>query len=207
MLTWLVATAIAAPNHVLVPVAVGHSVADEYRAFLAKKKLPEASLVCQEVWQGRTQVCFQVEVKGKRRFVSSADLKSWNMSKSEVWAVVARSATSKIVEGLQLHRINGDESRQYWSWVDGTNWPSGGLVVPHEILRVTNLSSVMVALPTKDTLLVWPAGDETLNQMMAVGSVEISDANDGLDPSAFRMATEGWQEGLLARPLSASGSR
>ena len=80
-------------------------------------------------------------------------------------------------------------------------------MVPHEILRVTNLSSVMVALPTKDTLLVWPAGDETLNQMMAVGSVEISDANDGLDPSAFRMATDGWQEGLLARPLSASGSR
>jgi hypothetical protein len=205
LIVWMVAAAFSAPQDVLLPVAVGDGVDDEYRTYLASSKKPEASLICRKIWEDRTQVCLQTEADGRRRFVSSLDLGDWGVSEEELWASMATSASSRITEGLKRHPVTGDDDRVYWSWSDGTNWASGALLVPHIILRVTGLTSAMVAMPTKDTLLVWATGDELLNQIMAVGAVEISVSNDGLDPGAFRFTRDGWQEGLIARPINAKG--
>jgi hypothetical protein len=119
---------------------------------------------------------------------------------------MATSVSSRITEGLVRHPVTGDDDRYYWSWSDGTNWASGALLVPDVILRVTGLTSAMVAMPTRDTLLVWATGDDILNQIMAVGAVEIAVTNDGLGPGVFRLTRDGWQEGLIARPLNANGN-
>lgn len=159
-----VAVAAAAPPEGATPVLATPGVHDQWAAWREGRGLAVDPLACERFVEGAI-LCLRYQ----GRWVTEAELATWDVSFAEARAVLAARAPAS-TPTLDVHTIEGMPGVHYWR-ADGA-WVAGALLDPHLLQLATASQQVAVAVPNDSVLLAWVPGDVDLDKVLAVAAAE-----------------------------------
>ena len=196
---WLLTAAWADVPDGVVPITAPVDAQQRFDEHRQHKGLPASVLACDVVWPDVLQVCFRIRDGEVMRFVHAADLAAWGIDGAGFRAVMAARASERLPAGLVAAPVTDMEGASYWYSAGQAGWECGGLLAP-DAVAATAGSPMLVAMPRPDVLLAWPAGNEDLNRVMAIGVREMHDAGEGLLATVYQYGQDGWTPAFEARP-------
>lgn len=194
-LLWLFSllAAAQAPGRVL-PSIEAASVPELYSEYAAARGDQGAArqLACEPlvdtVW-----LCFKVEVDGKRRYVTQADLAAWSTDT----AGLRTQAGSAHGPDTLLQKQTLDTGEVWWE----ARGPDAAAVLLHPEWLAGVGATPVVAVPAKGVVVAWNAGDADLDKIMAVGVRQMFDSLEHpVSPVVFRWSGSAWVRWGQATP-------
>lgn len=138
--------------------------------------LSPSELVCDPLAEA-VMLCLTVQVEGGYRYATAADLEAWALTASQARLVAVTAARGSLgpTRPEQVQVI--DMPHSYRLSAEGDGLDHAALVAP-DLLATWYGEQVRVAVPGRDVLLAWSAGDEELDRVMAVGVARIHEASE-----------------------------
>jgi hypothetical protein len=142
---------------------------------------------------GDVWLCFKVEVDGKRRYVTQADLALWATDTSGL-----RTQAAGVHGESSLLKAQTLDTGEVWWEAKG---PDAAAVLLHpEWLSAVGANPV-VAVPAKGVVVAWDAGDADLDKIMAVGVRQMFETLEHpVTPVVFRWSGTHWVRWGQATP-------
>lgn len=190
MLLALLGAAFAAPPPGVVLVSPeAPDVPELYR----QQKAGDSDLHCRPLVDEVLLLCFKIELEGKRRYVTEADLQSWGSSAAEL-EQAARASLSD--NPLKPQQVPGTGS---YLLAQGDRAPAV-LLHPEWLAEVG--PEPVVALPARGVVVAWQPGDEELDKVVAVGARKMFEELPHPVSSVIvqHSPEEGWRRWGEARP-------
>ncbi|MCK6508216.1 hypothetical protein L6R53_33465 [Myxococcota bacterium] len=135
-----------------------------------------AELACEPLAEA-VLLCLTVQVDGGYRYATQADLASWGLSLGQARAAATARARASLGPGRPEEVAVIDMPRTYRLSAEGDGLDHAAVLAP-DLLSAWYGEGVRLAVPGRDVLLAWPAGDEELDRVMAVGVARIHEASD-----------------------------
>ena len=167
-LSWL---ALAEVPESVRPIAAPSYAADDYGHWAASRRKDE--LLCDKV-VADILVCFQVDQQERRRWVGTADLGDWKVTRAEFLATMRRRAEAAVTVVKQE-----SDGVAYWIHEGETRWSAGTLLRPDLVSKALDRSAFHLVVPLEHTVLFWPEGGTEQDQIMGVGAVEMTERQAG----------------------------
>jgi hypothetical protein len=201
LLTAIASTGWAAIPDGVRPMAAPTDVVESYaKAFPASAPLacapllPEHAHLCFRVWEGKT-----------RRWVTEADLASWQTDREALVQHVAKRSGAVLASELEQQAIP-DMDAGYLQLRDGDGWAVAPFFDGPAIEQRLG-AMPRVAIPRAGVVLAWPTGSAELDKVMAVAVREMYEAAD----DAVTPMVHVWRDGRyvpfgVANPTEPDGA-
>ncbi len=185
-------------------------VRDQFRAWSASQGATGAAseLVCQDLAEA-VQLCFSTETDGARSYLTEAARAA--MGKGAENAGLERAArkhAKAAVAEMQRRVPEGlPEAPTYWVSAREDGRAHAPLLDPSTLTARFGKNWV-VAVPTRDLLVLWSPGELQFDKIMAVGVRKAFDAapDAQVSPLVYRWTDEGWKTWGAAVPAPAAAS-
>ena len=146
---------------------------------------PESKLAC-KVLAGELTLCLKAEEHGKRRYVTQADLQTWELDQAQ-----ALTMAEKVLSTSPWVVVEIEGGGHYFQ----ARTPPGhqATVFLHPEWLLAFGESPRIAAPARGVVVAWPGGDDELDQIMAVGVLKMSEElPESLSPMALSWNGETW---------------
>ena len=175
----VVAVAWAAPPKGVVPAIAPADAPQQYAEYLKSKGgAATDTLACDVLWKDEALVCFKVDEKGVRRWVTTADVAAWKTDVGTLRATATEHARVVLQTQPTKQKIV-DMTASYWKAAEGDGWSAAGVLAPDALAVRIGGAPVLVGVPSDGVLIAWTPGDAQVDKIMAVGVKEMYDAQDG----------------------------
>lgn len=189
---WLVAAAAAAVPANVFPVPAPYDVHQQYAEHLAASGATGPRLACDALWTGEAMLCFKVEEKGRRRWVTEKDLAAWKVDYPTLRAAVTERAIAALATQPKKTAVDG-MTAHYWVAAEGDGWSVAGALHPRLLAEKLGTVPIAVAIPAEGVLIAWVPGDKDLDRVLAVGVRDMYESQDGpVTPVIHSWTGERW---------------
>ncbi|MFT5583753.1 MAG: hypothetical protein ACI9VR_001334 [Cognaticolwellia sp.] len=145
----------------------------------------ESKLAC-KVLAGPLTLCLKAEDQGKRRYVTQADLETWQLDE-----VQAHAQAAKILEQSPWVVVQIEGGGHYFQAKTAPGHESTVFLHPEWLVDLGE--TPRIAAPARGVVVAWPDGDEELDRIMAVGVRKMSDElPERLSPMVLSWNGQAW---------------
>ena len=145
-----------------------------------------ASKLACKVLAGPLTLCLKAEEKGKRRFVTQADLELWQLSQEQ-----AQAKAATLLPESPWVPVEIEGGGRYFLAKTPPGHQSTVFLHPEWLTELG--PTPRIAAPARGVVLAWAGGDEELDRIMAVGVRKMSDElPERLSPMALAWNGQAW---------------
>lgn len=177
------------------PIAAQPDAPQQFADWTATEGKRSATLVCDPLVK-EVLVCFQVDRDGRRGWVSSEHLKRWKVDQAGFLASMRERAATKVE--VEKHSV---DALEYWTTTSDERWALAGLLRPDVLAKRVPDAELRVVVPLEQTVIAWASGSAELDQIMAVGALEMTETQEGaVSPVVMTIRDGRWSVFGLAVP-------